>query len=75
MRKEVCMFVESHPADPAVHELCVRIARRCVGIVEPLLRQEEVQEAVREFYKACRAEAESMRRPRIGQHFGKEGRS
>jgi hypothetical protein len=30
-----------------------------VAIIEPLLRQEEVREALNEFYRACRIELES----------------
>ena len=44
------------PTDPVSHDLAVRVARRCVGIIEPLLRQEEKPEAAREFYLAVREE-------------------
>ena len=39
--------------DPAVHDLCIRIARNSTGIIEPLLRQEEIGECLREFYMAA----------------------
>jgi hypothetical protein len=52
------MFIESQAADPRIHELCIRIARRCVAVIEPLLRQEERKEALTEFYRAARAEIE-----------------
>ena len=52
------MFIESQSSDPAVHAICIRIARRCVGVIEPLLRQEEVREALIEFYRAARTEIE-----------------
>ena len=52
------MFIECQSADPAVHNLCVRIAIRCAEIIKPLLRQEEVREALTEFYRAARLEIE-----------------
>jgi len=52
-------FVECQSTDPRTHELCCRIARRCVGVIEPLLRQEEVREALTEFYRAARMELEA----------------
>ena len=42
--------------DPAVHALCIRIAKRCVNIIQTVLRNEEVIEAQREFYRVCREE-------------------
>lgn len=50
------MFIESQAADPAVHALCVRIAKRCVWIIQAVLREEERIEAAREFYRVCREE-------------------
>lgn len=52
------MFIECQSADPAVHKLCIAIARRCVEVIEPLLRQEEKREALTEFYRAARMEIE-----------------
>ena len=43
--------------DPAVHNVSLRIARRCLVIVKPLLRDEDHTEALRKFrafYVACR---------------------
>lgn len=57
-RGKQSMFIESQAADPAVHNLCVAIARRCVSIIRPLLRPEEVGEALTEFYRAARIEIE-----------------
>jgi hypothetical protein len=54
------MFVESASCDPVIHATAVRISRRCVGIIEPLLRQEEKPEAAREFYIVVRDELEKM---------------
>lgn len=56
--EEGTMFIECQAADPAVHNLCVRIAIRCTEIIKPLLRQEEVREALTEFYRAARLEIE-----------------
>lgn len=50
------MFIESQAADPAVHQLCIRIARRCVFVIQALLREEERGDAMREFYRVCREE-------------------
>lgn len=50
------MFVENQAADPAVHALCVRIAKRCVWIIQAVLRDEERGDAAREFYRVCREE-------------------
>ncbi len=55
------MIIESQAADPATHAAAARIARRCVGIIEPLLRQEEKPEAAREFYIVAREELEAFR--------------
>jgi hypothetical protein len=52
------MFIECQSADPAVHAVCIAIALRCVAVIEPLLRQEEVREALTEFYRAARTEIE-----------------
>ena len=52
------MFIECQSVDPAVHNLCIAIARRCVAFIEPLLRQEEVNETLTEFYRAARVEIE-----------------
>jgi hypothetical protein len=50
------MLMENQPADPAVHALCIKIAKRCVWIIQACLRDEERIDAVREFYKVCREE-------------------
>jgi len=63
--EEGTMFIECQSADPAVHNLCVRIAIRCTEIIKPLLRQEEVHEALTEFYRAARLEIE--KREPIGE--------
>lgn len=56
--EERTMFIECQSADPAVHNLCVRIAIRCTKTIKPLLRQEEVRGALTEFYRAARLEIE-----------------
>ena len=48
------MIQQNVPCDPSVHKLCMEIASRCTSIIRPLLRQEEVGEALREFYIAAR---------------------
>lgn len=52
------MIQQNAPCDPAVHALCINLARRCTAIIEPLLRQEEVGECLREMYAAIREELE-----------------
>jgi hypothetical protein len=42
--------------EPETHQLALRIARRCVFIVQACLREEEVLVAVREFYEVAVAE-------------------
>ncbi len=54
------MFIESRPADPAVHDAAIRIARRCRFTVQACLREEEWGDADREFYLIARDEVESM---------------
>ncbi|MEW4569548.1 hypothetical protein AB1L88_16910 [Tautonia sp. JC769] len=52
------MIRQNAPCDPAVHRLSVAIARRCVHIIQAVLREEERGEALREFYRICREELE-----------------
>jgi hypothetical protein len=60
------MFIESQSCDPAVHALCVRIAKRCVWIIQACLREEERIEAAREFYRVLREELEKPpRQPEV----------
>lgn len=49
-------IIESASADPHVHAVCMRIAKKCVWIIQSLLREEERIEALRSFYAACREE-------------------
>jgi hypothetical protein len=59
-------MLQSHQStDPAVHDLCIRIARKCVWVIQAVLREEERIEAVREFYRVAREELE--RRPVAGE--------
>lgn len=48
------MIQQTIPCDPAIHKACMEIACKCTAIISPLLRQEEVGEAMREFYLAAR---------------------
>jgi hypothetical protein len=50
------MIQHNQTCNPAVHELCIRIARRCVWIIQAVLREEEWGIAREEFYKVCREE-------------------
>lgn len=52
------MFIENQAADPVVHALAVAIARRCVWIIQAVLREEERGDAAREFYRVVREELE-----------------
>lgn len=52
------MFIESQSADPAVHALAIRIARKCVWVIQAVLREEERALAVNEFYRVVREEIE-----------------
>src|SRR5437868_283841 len=58
-KRDTAMFIECQSANPKTHDLCIRIARRCVGVIQPLLRQEEVHDALTEFYRAARDEIEA----------------
>ena len=50
------MFIENQYADPAVHKLCITIARRCVYIIQAILRDDERHLAASEFYRVYREE-------------------
>lgn len=47
--------------DPVTHETAVRIAQRCVWIIQAVLREEERIEAAREFYVVAREELNRLR--------------
>jgi hypothetical protein len=47
--------------DSKTHETAVRIAQRCVSIIQAVLREEEQIEASREFYVVAREELEKLR--------------
>ena len=51
----------SSPTDARTYEAAVRIARRCVGILRAVLRDEEVVEATRVFYQVARDELEKWK--------------
>jgi hypothetical protein len=48
------MFVESQKADPAVHNLCIRITMRCFSIIRVMIPEEATPETLRQFYRVCR---------------------
>jgi hypothetical protein len=54
------MIQQNASCDPHIHQLAVRLARKCVGIIEPLLRQEVIPEACREFYLVIREGLEDV---------------
>ncbi len=47
-------IIHDRATDPAVHRVCIDLARRFTDIVRPLLRPEEVGECLRESYAAAR---------------------
>ena len=51
----------SFPTDAKTHETAIAIARRCVWIIQAVLREEERIDAAREFYTAAREEIEKLR--------------
>ena len=50
----------SFPTDAKTHETAIAIARRCVWIIQAVLREEERIDAVREFYMIAREELEKL---------------
>ena len=56
------MIQQNQPCDPAVHALATKLARKCTAIIQPLLRQEEVGECLREMYLAIREDIEKKPR-------------
>ena len=61
------MYIESQSTDPAVHALCVKIATRCVWVIQAILREEERGLAANEFYRVCREEIDKkpLRQPEV----------
>jgi hypothetical protein len=57
------MIDSSKAVDPAVHALCIKIARRCVWIIQAVLREEERGLAITEFYRVCREELDKPPTP------------
>lgn len=49
---------QNEPCDPKVHATAIAIARRCVWIIQAILREEERGDALREFYSVAREELE-----------------
>jgi hypothetical protein len=44
-----------------IHLPATRLARKCMGMIEPLLRQEEIPVACQEFYLVIREALESRK--------------
>lgn len=61
------MIQANQSADPVIHQAARRLAWRCVGIIENLLRQEELPEAAREFYLIAREDMEKLKERLQGQ--------
>jgi hypothetical protein len=55
------MIQSNTPADPAIHQLAIRLARACRNIVQSCLREEEWHEADREFYLVIRRGLEDFK--------------
>ncbi len=51
----------SAATDAKTHETAIAIARRCVWIIQAVLREEERVEAAREFYTVAREEIEKSK--------------
>jgi hypothetical protein len=56
------VLIENQSANPAVHALCIKIAKRCVWIIQAVLREEERGLAANEFYQVCREELDKPER-------------
>lgn len=62
------MLIENQSANPAVHALCIRIAHRCVRVIQAVLRDEEKALAVNEFYRVCREELDKQQVNEMEDH-------
>ena len=51
-------MIESPSDDPEVHAVCIGIARKCLWVIQAILREEERGDAVNEFYRVAREEIE-----------------
>jgi proteasome lid subunit RPN8/RPN11 len=64
-------MIQAHqPVDPVIHHAARRHARRCVGLIEGLLREEEVPDAAREFYRLAREDMEALKETLNGRDRG-----
>jgi hypothetical protein len=57
---EAAMIQLDKPCDPAIHAAACQAARRCRFIVQACLREEEWQDADREFYQVIRESLEAF---------------
>lgn len=48
------MIQQNAPCNAEIHEACIRIARKCVWIIQAVLREEERRDALEAFYLAAR---------------------
>lgn len=58
------MAMPNQAALPGIHETAIRIARRCRHIIQACLREEEWDDADREFYLIAREELEELHQGR-----------
>jgi hypothetical protein len=58
----VGMSQSNHPCDPHVHQLAVRLARKCRHVIDAVLRDEEKGEADRSFYEIIRVGLEDFQK-------------
>jgi hypothetical protein len=54
------MFMPNQPVLPEIHAAAIRIARRCRHLIQGCLREEEWEDADREFYLIARDELEVL---------------
>ena len=55
------MIQQNAACDPAIHNLAVRLARKCRNIVQACLREEEWGDADRAFYEVIREGLEQVK--------------
>jgi hypothetical protein len=60
------MISLNEPCDPKVHATAVAIAKRCLYIIQAVLREEEWGDALREFYMVARDEIQNAQQHERG---------
>jgi hypothetical protein len=64
-RKNYMHVSAGQPCEPAEHVFCMRLAYHLVGIIQPVLRPEEIAEAAREFYAAIRQDLDEYEQSKL----------